>query len=551
MKISVILIMFMVFIITSMFAQWDIEEGFESGTFPPTGWSVINNGAGETWGGHSSAGYSHTGSYYAYLSDGFSQADDWLITPQVSVQNGDKMTFWARMSYITENFNVKLSTTGNSASDFTVTLGSETITSNTYIEYEYDLSSYIGNVYLAIQGVTSTSYQLFVDDVKVGQDAPSIIYIPVDYPTIQAGLNAANVGTTVLVSAGTYYENIEWPDTDEIVLISDNGAANTIIDGNELDRVIYIPQACDLTNATVIDGFTIQNGNNSDSRGPGGGIADYCGITIKNNVIQNNFAGGVGGGLHLVMGNPLVFNNLITNNTSNDAGGGIYLFCGAEIRNNTIVGNTATGAGGGGIAIMFAGGTKIIEDNIIVNNSADGTTEGGGGILVSFSSCSLDYNDVWGNTPNNYAGCSAGSNSISADPVFVSSNNGSNFINQATSPCLNAGSQTAIAAGLNDYTTSFEAVLDIGQVDMGFHYNPNYFVYPPAVPENVLLVINGDNVELSWDLAINATDYKVEYSTDPYSGYSELASTTSGATSYVHTNGAVGTNYFYRVIALD
>ncbi|MCD4747346.1 MAG: right-handed parallel beta-helix repeat-containing protein, partial [Bacteroidales bacterium] len=204
---------------------------------------------------------------------------------------------------------------------------------------------------------------LFVDDVKVGQAPISVIYIPADYPTIQEGLNAANTVTTVIVSAGTYYENIVWPDTDGIVLISEAGAASTIIDGSNSGRVIYIPQACTLTNATVIDGFTIQNGNNS-SKGPGGGIADFCGITIKNNIIKDNFAGGVGGGLHLAVGTPLVFNNLILNNTSNDAGGGIYVFCGAEIRNITIVGNSATGTGGGGIAIVFASGTIIIEDNI-------------------------------------------------------------------------------------------------------------------------------------------------------------------------------------------
>ncbi|MCD4697709.1 MAG: choice-of-anchor J domain-containing protein, partial [Bacteroidales bacterium] len=342
MKKFIVLIVSMLFTATSMFAQWDIEEGFEGGTFPPTGWTVINNGGTVTWERHTSSGYSHTGVAYAYLSDGFGQADDWLITPQISVQNGDKMYFWARMSYITEYFNVKLSTTGNAVGDFTVTLGSETITSSTYIQYEYDLSSYPGNVYLAIQGVTSTSYQLFVDDVKVGQDPPPpVINIPADYTTIQEGLDVAGVGYTVLVSAGTYYENLVWPDTDGIILLSETGVANTIIDGSGLDRVIHIPQACTLTNATVIDCFTIQNGNNS-SKGPGGGIADYCGTTIRNNIIKNNSASGVGGGLHLALGNPFVFNNLIIGNTSNDCGGGIYIFCGAEIRNNTITGNTAT-----------------------------------------------------------------------------------------------------------------------------------------------------------------------------------------------------------------
>jgi len=335
--------------------------------------------------------------------------------------------------------------------------------------------------------------------MTISMFAQSVIYIPADFPTIQEGLDAANVSDTVIVSAGTYYENLVWPDTDGIVLISETGAINTIIDGSGLDRVIYIPQANSLTNATVIDGFTIQNGYYSGTGPhPGGGIADYCGITIRNNIIKDNFAGGVGGGVHLAIGNPLVFNNLIINNTASDTGGGIFIFCEAEIRNNTIVGNTATGTGGGGIGMVFASGTQIVEDNIIVNNYADGSAEGGGGILVFYSSCSADYNDVWGNTPDNYSGCSAGANSISADPVFVNSGNGDYFLDQDISPCIDAGSQTAFNAGLNNYTTSSELVLDGDQVDIGYHYNPDDFnqtnVYDDSVlPVKTLLLPNYPN----------------------------------------------------------
>jgi len=477
MKKNIFTLAAMMFMTISMFAQWDIDEGFEGTVFPPTGWIVDNTNGGETWVLNTDPAYAHTGSNTAIYTPSMPAADDWLITPQVSVQSGDILTFWARSHLtFTQNFNVMLSTSGTAVEDFTVTLGNESIGWAEYLEFEYDLSSYPGDVYLAIQLVTGAAPGFHVDDVKMGQDQAAQIYIPADYPTIQEGLNAAYTLTTVIVSAGTYYENLEWPDTDGIILLSETGATNTIIDGSGQDRVIYIPEANTLTNATVIDGFTIQNGHYSGTGPhPGGGIADYCGLTIRNNIIKNNFAQGMGGGLIVAGGTSLIFNNLIIDNTSDDAAGGLCVsFCVAEIRNNTIVGNSAdNGSGGGGIVLFWANGTVIIEDNIIVNNSADGSSLGGGGVFVSYSGCSLNYNDCWGNTPDNYSGCSAGSNSVSADPVFVDLNNGYYFLDQDISPCINAGSQTAFEAGLNNYTTSYELILDSDQVDIGYHYHPD------------------------------------------------------------------------------
>ncbi|MCD4728303.1 MAG: fibronectin type III domain-containing protein [Pirellulales bacterium] len=71
-----------------------------------------------------------------------------------------------------------------------------------------------------------------------------------------------------------------------------------------------------------------------------------------------------------------------------------------------------------------------------------------------------------------------------------------------------------------------------------------------AAPENVLITISDGNVLLSWDASILATDYRIEYSTDPYGEFIELTSTTGGITSYLHIDGAVEADYFYRIIAL-
>lgn len=71
------------------------------------------------------------------------------------------------------------------------------------------------------------------------------------------------------------------------------------------------------------------------------------------------------------------------------------------------------------------------------------------------------------------------------------------------------------------------------------------YLYAPVVD----ITISGDDVILNWDAISGATDYTVEYSTDPYTGYSVLTATTGGTTRYSHTDGATGTKYFYKVIA--
>ena len=160
----------------SSFADWAIDEGFEGGAIPPE-WTIIDGGGdGDQWFAYENAGYAHTGSWMAAVSAYSSSGagNDWLITPQVSVNAGDSFLFYARSWYGTEDLEARLSTTGTSMGDFNVTLGSVAGLGTTWTLCEYDLSPYAGqNCYLAVKWIYN-DYTLIVDDVKVGQEATSV-----------------------------------------------------------------------------------------------------------------------------------------------------------------------------------------------------------------------------------------------------------------------------------------------------------------------------------------------------------------------------------------
>jgi hypothetical protein len=71
----------------------------------------------------------------------------------------------------------------------------------------------------------------------VGAVSAATIRVPADQPTIQQAIDVANTGDLILVSPGTYFENIDYHGK-AISIRSMRGPAQTVIDGSSAGPVV-------------------------------------------------------------------------------------------------------------------------------------------------------------------------------------------------------------------------------------------------------------------------------------------------------------------------
>jgi hypothetical protein len=250
------------------------------------------------------------------------------------------------------------------------------------------------------------------------------IRVPQDQPTIQAGIDAAKTGDTVLVAPGLYTENINFKGKAITVKSTLGPGASTIDGGHKPPVVAFVNGE---GRGSVLSGFTIQHGGAPTGAADvpanwGGGIAiSGAAPTIFNNLITDNdcqgiFAAGTG---ELIQANTIQNTNYTSYRNCASPGTGIVVvgpvdlltsmpreFIGNTIENNTQdKENISTYAeyfgSGGGLSLFDADGT-IVADNVIRNNVALGAS---GGIQVTETNWLLVYqNQIYGNVAQDWSG---------------------------------------------------------------------------------------------------------------------------------------------------
>ena len=168
-------------------------EGFESGMFPPLGWSILDeDDDGINWNGNFNNEQSNTGDYYAGSdswtgTDGALNPDNWLITPLLDLSETNELTFWVagfEATYFAEQYSVMLSTTGTNVADFTDVLHNETLTDDIWKEVTVDLSDYSGEIYIAFRHHDTYDVNMLkLDDItmpKMSANQPATVVLPID-----------------------------------------------------------------------------------------------------------------------------------------------------------------------------------------------------------------------------------------------------------------------------------------------------------------------------------------------------------------------------------
>ncbi len=259
---------------------------------------------------------------------------------------------------------------------------------------------------------------------------------------------------------------------------------DVLIEQNLIEDIPYAGIALYTDDPTITNGVVIQNnliyrcGLPSVANESGGiNIFNFDNTIIENNTLFNNCAGGIVFGV-----NPYYPNGLTGTKT-------------ATIRNNIITNSIGLDIDSYGIYLDNDDNTNLILEN----------------------------NNVWGNQTANYYNCSAGNNSISSDPLFISGQTITDKWDipfptldlhlQQSSPCINSGtSSVSTTIDYDDNTRPYGNAFDIGAYEctgplaVSDFENEAVIIYPNPFTDKITIQGKYDEIAIYNILGINVTN---------------------------------------------
>jgi parallel beta-helix repeat protein len=284
------------------------------------------------------------------------------------------------------------------------------------------------------------------------------------FTTIQAAIDAASGGDTVTVPPGTYTEDL---DIRSSITVAGAGREETLLIGT-----------VDITGGseTTFSGFGITSSEyyasgTWASRQAGVYVDGDGGVVHVRDVGVYYFQWGVYsvGSAHSVIGEvDAAYNQhgiyseydlgtTIQNSTvHSNAVAGIHVTGSSGlVAHNTLWGNGFGGgatAGAGAIGLRNAASVQV-ANNIVVSND--------NGLNCDGCSATTGHNLVWGNTTDYVNDASAAATDLMEDPLLVGLSEGDTHLS-AASPCIDAGTVTAVTADIDGDERPSGSAPDIG-----------------------------------------------------------------------------------------
>ncbi|MEZ4561684.1 MAG: hypothetical protein R2853_02995 [Thermomicrobiales bacterium] len=195
------------------------------------------------------------------------------------------------------------------------------------------------------------------------------------FDSVQAAIDAASAGSTLHICAGKYAPATVSKNLTLIGAGDGSGpATNTILDGNNSARVVYIPTSVTAT----LQSLRITGGNHEY----GGGVRNDGVLTLSHCTVTDNQSNAGGGLVNGGSSGNLTLNDCtVTRNKANGLAGGIWQSnVDTLILNNTrVVENDVLSGDGGGVVVGPVGSAQILNGTEITKNDTVGN---GGGLYI-------------------------------------------------------------------------------------------------------------------------------------------------------------------------